>query len=109
MTEASAPKKSIFSATLAIILWLLSFGLGLEDIYAAKELTTFYMMRQGSTLTEASNSSLWIVYILGLAFLVFIIASTEYHVKHYGTPKSWRLFAWTFAVEILIYILYIIF
>ncbi len=103
-----APKKSIFSAILAIILWLLSFGLGLEDIYASKELGILFMMSRGNTLADATNYSLWIVYILGLACLVFIIASTEYHVKHYGTPKSWRLLAWTLAIQILIYIIYII-
>jgi hypothetical protein len=105
----STPKKSIFSAILAIILWLLSFGLGLEDIYAAKELVTLLVLSQAKDLAVATNAGLSSVYILGLAYLVFIIASTEFHVKHYGTPRSWRLFAWTFGVEILIYILYIIF
>jgi hypothetical protein len=130
--EESAPKKSILSVILTIILWLLSFGLGLEDIYASKELVSLFVYSRtkdlpvatnaGLTsvyflglacrtkdLPVATNAGLTSVYILGLAYLIFIIISTEYHSKHYGTPKSWRLFAWTFAVEIFIYLLYLIF
>lgn len=105
----STPKKSIFFAILAIILWLLSFGLGLEDIYAVKELVTLLFLSQSKNLAVATNAGLSSVYILGLAYLIFIIASTEFHVKRFNTPRSWRLFAWNFAVEILIYVLYIIF
>ena len=104
----SSPKKSVFSAIAAIVLWFLSFGLGLEDIYAIKELITLAFLSLSKDLAQATNAGLMTVYITGLAYLVFLIASTEYHSKHYSTPKSWRLFAWTFGVEIGIYILYII-
>ncbi|MFT3891515.1 MAG: hypothetical protein QM730_07780 [Anaerolineales bacterium] len=105
----STPKKSIPAGIVAIILWFLSFGLGLEDIYAVKELISLWFLHQSKSLAVATNAGLSSVYILGLLFLIFIIIATEFHAKHYGTPRSWRLFAWTFAVEILIYILYIIF
>ena len=105
----SAPKKSISAGIVAIILWFLSFGLGLEDIYAVKELVSLWFLHQSKSLAVATNAGLSSVYILGLLYLIFIIIATEYHSKHYGTPKSWRLFAWTFAIEIGIYILYIIF
>ena len=107
--KESAPKKSILSAILAIILWLLSFGLGLGDIYASRELVSLFVLSQTNHLAEATNAGLTSTWVLGLAYLVLIIITTEYHFKHYGTPKSWKLFAWTFAVEILIYIIYIIF
>jgi len=46
------------------------------------------------------------VYVLALICLVFLITSTEYHYKHFNTPKSWRLFGWTLGVEVVIYIVY---
>lgn len=105
----TTPKKSVISALAASILWILSFGLGLENIYAVKELVSLWVLSRTNDLSVSTNAGLLSVYILGFLCVVFIIASTEYHVKHYGTAKSWRLFAWTFAVEIGIYILYIIF
>ena len=108
MTEIS-PKKSIPSGIVAIILWFLSFGLGLEDIYAIKELISLLILSRTRDLPVATNAGLASVYIVGLLFLIFIIISTEFHAKNYGTPRSWRLFAWTFGIEILIYLIYIIF
>jgi hypothetical protein len=108
VTESS-PKKSVLSAIVAIILWFLSFGLGLEDIYAVKEMVSLFALAQSKSNAISTNAGLSSVYILGLLYLIFIIIATEFHSKHYGTPKSWRLFAWTFAVEIAIYLLYIIY
>lgn len=107
--NVSSPKKSTFSAIVAIILWFLSFGLGLEDIYAIKELTSLLVLSRSKDLNVATTAGLTSVFISGLIYLIFIIISTEFHGKNYGTPRSWRLFAWTFAVEIGIYILYILY
>jgi hypothetical protein len=62
----------------------------------------------GGSLRQASSFALGLIYILGLAFLIFIIASTEYHFKHGGKPESWRLFGWTLGVEAAVIILYYI-
>ena len=105
----STPKKSIPSTILAIILWFLTFGLGLEDIYAIKELTSLLVLSRTKDLNVATTAGLTSVFISGLIYLIFFILSTEFHGKNFGTPRSWRLFAWTFVVEIGIYILYILY
>jgi hypothetical protein len=104
-----SPKKSIPAGIVAIILWFLAFGLGLEDIYAIKELISLFILSRTGDIPVATNAGLASVYIVGLLFLIFIIISTEFHAKNYGTARSWRLFAWTFGIEILIYLIYRIF
>ena len=101
------PKARTFIlAILAIILWLVSFALGLEDIYALKEIAMIIVMVLGGTPRGALNFATASVYVLAVIYLIFLIASTEYHFKHFNTPKSWRLFGWTLGVEIVIYIVY---
>jgi hypothetical protein len=104
--KTKAPR--ITTILLAVILWLVSFGLGLETIYNLKEICLYVSVLLGSSVQEATTFALILAYILGLAYMIFIIASTEYHTKHVGKPESWRLFGWTLAVEISIYILHII-
>ncbi|NTU57150.1 MAG: hypothetical protein HGA79_12960 [Anaerolineales bacterium] len=91
---------------LALLLWLASFALGLEDIYAIRELSMLAMVALGNTPKEAINASLGVVYVVAVLFMVFVIGSTEYHFKHFNTPKSWRLFGWTLGVEVIIYLVY---
>ena len=97
MKEISRPQKA-WLGILAIILWLVCFALALEDIYMVTV-----------RVNEVLNTGQGIVYALALVYLIFIIATTEYHFKHFATPKSWRLFALTFGIETLIYIICIFF
>ena len=97
MAEVSRQKKTGLGI-LAILLWLVCFALALEDIYMVTV-----------RVNEVLNAGQVIVYALAFVYLIFIIATTEYHFKHFATPKSWRLFAWTFGIEILIYLICIFF
>jgi hypothetical protein len=82
--------------------------LGLQAIYAVRDIFSFILVSLGSSLAEVEHFAPWLVLILGLVFLVFIIASSEYHRKRVGQPASWRLFAWSIAVEASILIIYYI-
>lgn len=94
------------SPILAIVLWLLTFGLGLEAIYASKELFYLIFVQLGGEIETAQRLVLLLVFILGTVFLIFIIGSTEYHRKWTGQPKSWHLFGISLAVELSILTLY---
>ena len=107
MEEISQPRKAGLGI-LAILIWLVCFALALEDIYALKEIYFLIQVQNGVRVEQALNAAPMIVYALAFAYLIFIIASTEYHFKHFATPKSWRLFAWTFGIEALIYIIYLV-
>ena len=44
------------------------------------------------------SSYCWLL-LLGIGWLVLVIAGAEYHRKRVGRPGSWKLFALTLAAE----------
>lgn len=106
--EAQPKARQIASTLLTIVVWLVTFGLGLQSIYLIKEFFVLIYVQLGGGLEPAQRIAPALVFISALGFLVFIIASTEYHMKRAGTPESWRLFGWTLAVELSFLILYYI-
>jgi hypothetical protein len=104
--EAQPRTQQILSTALAIVLWLIAFGLGLNAIYVLLQIFYLVYGALGGSLTQAERFAPVLVFVLGLGFLIFIVATSEYHRKHAGTRQSWRLFAWTIAVEIGLIILY---
>lgn len=98
--------RQIASTVGTLLLWLIAFGLGLNAIYVLLQIFYLVYGALGGSLTRAERFAPVLVFMLGLAFLIFIVATSEYHRKHAGTRQSWRLFAWTIAVEISLIILY---
>jgi|SRR5215211_5416279 len=100
------PKQGFLPGLVAIVLWLVVFGLGLQAIYDTTQLLILLQVTLGGGLDQARLSATGWVFVLALLFLVYVIWSTEYHIKRVGTMQSWRLFGWTIAVELSIIILY---
>ena len=90
---------------LAIVLWLVSFVLGLQAIYSLMQVISLLRVALGGSLANIQASTPIVVFLLALIMLIFIIWSTEYHLKRVGKPESWRLFGWTIAVELSIVLL----
>jgi hypothetical protein len=105
MDEQSKSRKVAYTV-LAVFLWLVTLVLGLETIYVTRDLFSSIFVGLGGSLSTAEHFAPWLILILALIFLVFIITTTEYHLKRIGQPVSWRLFGWTIAVEVSILILY---
>ncbi len=103
------PGTQRFATTaLAVFLWLLTFAVGLESMYDLLQLIYLGYGALTGDVKAAEAFALFLVIILGIAFLGFIIVSTEYHRKHFGKPESWRLYARSLAVEVSIIVLYFI-
>lgn len=95
-------------AVLAMVLWLVTFVLGLQAIYDLTQLLILLQVALGGGLDDARLAAMTWIFVLALFFLIFLIASTEYHIKRFNTLPSWRLFGWTIAAEVSIIILYAI-
>jgi len=106
--DAQPKARQISSSLLAIVLWLVSFGLGLQGIYILTQIVALIYVSLGGSIDAAERSVLVLAFFLALGFLIFIVASTEYHLKRIGKPESWRLFSWTIAVELSLLVLYYI-
>jgi hypothetical protein len=59
----------------------------------------------GAELDNTQASIPVLIFFFALLLLIFLIWSTEYHLKRVGKPESWRLFGWTIAVELSIILL----
>ncbi|HEX5809603.1 MAG TPA: hypothetical protein VFY25_13135, partial [Anaerolineales bacterium] len=97
--------RQLVPSILAIVLWLVSFVLGLQAIYDLMQIISVIRVSLGTSLQDAQLAMPVLVFFLALLFLIFIIWSTEYHLKRVGKPESWRLFGWTIAVELSIILL----
>lgn len=100
------PKTSFASSALALILWIISAVLGLQSIYYLKELFYVIYVSLGGGIAQAELFVPGLVFVLALLYLIFIVGTTEYHIKRVGRPESWRLFGWTIAIEVGILIIY---
>ena len=104
MNAETKPGKML-PGLLAIVLWLLVFGLGLQAIYDLMQIISLVRVALGGSLAAVQASTPIMVFFLALVMLIYIIWSTEYHIKRVGTFESWRLFGWTLAVELSIILL----
>ncbi len=101
MTQAN----TLLNRVVTLLLWLASIALLIADIYFVREL---FFVIYARFSTDAAVALLWgniIVVVAAILAVGFIIASGEYHRKHHGKPRSWRLFAWTFGVGLAIPVL----
>lgn len=93
------------SGPLAIVLWLVTFGLGLQAIYDLMQIISLIRVSLGGNPSLVQASTPVLVFLLALLFMIYLIWSTEFHLKRVGKPESWRLFGWTIAVELSIVLL----
>ncbi len=100
--------QQIASSVIAVVLWLVTAILGLEAIYLIKEIFYLIYVSLGGSVARAELFAPVLIFFLALAYLVFIIGTTEYHRKRVDRPESWRLFGWTIATEVSLVILYYI-
>ena len=103
--DAQPKPRSLAPSLLAIVLWLVSFVLGLQAMYDLSQIIAVMRVALGSSLEEVRLATPVLVFFLALVLLIFIIWSTEYHLKRVGKPESWRLFGLTIAVELMIILL----
>ena len=106
--------RSVLIGSLAVLLWLLSVVVALYEIVPVRNaLLSLYawIATRGSAvpgqLASSYESAVFFGHIITiiLAFVVVGVAvgAGEYHAKHVGDRRSWRLFAWIFGIELLIF------
>lgn len=103
MADHSSKVKSTSILLLVAVLWLISAILGLIAVYYLRELTILIYALVGSRDYYIGVLTSQVVTIVGgLLWVIVIIGTGEYHLKHAGERKSWRIFAWTIGIELLI-------
>jgi hypothetical protein len=100
------------AGVLAALLWLATAALGLFEIWLVREMVLRVYARfesGGPAYGEAYWGGLavgnWLVLVLGVVWIALVIGGGEYHAKHFGQRRSWRLFSRTLAVQLAILVL----
>ena len=89
------------------LLWLLSAVLGFITIPQTIELALrVYLYFWGDYVVYGSSYRggliirQFFVIPLSMLYVAGIIGGAEYHFRHFNTPRSWRFFTTTFAIEV---------
>jgi hypothetical protein len=95
----------ILAKLLATFLYVATLAFGLLDVYFVREIVWAIYVRFSNEVKPAVLIGDLTIFIMAIVYMAFVIITGEYHFKHAGESKSWRLFSNTFAVEFFIPIL----
>lgn len=110
--EEGLQSKKVGLGLLAFILWAATSVLAFLEILTVRAMVVRIYGRiwgdyrfYGRANLMGSTLGIGVSFIMGILCLGMIIGTGEYHLKNYGRPKSWELFARTIAVELSILVL----
>lgn len=98
----TVPLRLILSRALALLLWLGTAIMGLQVIVVLRNFFIWVLLQVMSDLWSAIGMGNWAIVPLGIAWIALVVGGGEFHYSQVGQRSSWRLFAWTIAVELLI-------
>jgi hypothetical protein len=101
------------AAVAAFVLWLGTAALGMWQIVLVRDiiLSIYARLAGGEATTfgleywRAHTLSTWIVFILAFVWIALVIGGGEYHYRHVGRSRSWKLFGWTIGAQLGILVL----
>ena len=113
--QKSLQSNKMLSAVIAFVLWLASAAVGIWQIALIREML-FRLIARFSAVPQseyetfkqaqlASALGTWLIVLLTIVWIAAFIGSAEYHYRHVGQPRSWRLFAWIIGVQLSILLL----
>jgi hypothetical protein len=94
------PRREFLVWLVAFSLWLGTAIVGLQAIVTVLDLAIWFLYSGVSPNTAALGA--WILIPLSVTWIAVVVGGGEYHYEHIGKRESWRLFAMTVGVELLI-------
>lgn len=96
---------------LTAVLWVTTVGLGFLAFIAFQDIATTAIgyLLSGDPEVDVVQARGWVTttrnvstMIAGVLWLIMVIGGMEYHFRHVGQRRSWRIFAWTLGIELLL-------
>ena len=94
--------RTIAIRVFAVALWLSTIGLSIADIYFTREFFFALYARVSTEGRLAAAGGSVLAVLAAIAALGFVVASTEYHRKHFCKHESWDVLAWSLVVLLAI-------
>ena len=104
--RSTAPRRFMFSAGLAFLLWLGTAVVGLQVIIVIWDLFMWGFVQFGGSAQTAVGLSGLVLVLTSLIYIAIVVGGGEYHYKRIGQLGSWLLFGWTVAAELLLLVLH---
>jgi hypothetical protein len=111
LEEQSIPNKwqritNIATALLTLALWLGTCIYGLVLIYLKRQTTVRLYNAFALDPIAGDLIGSTVLFVMGIAWLGYVIGTGEYHMKHVREPRSWAILATGIGVELMLLILY---
>ena len=96
---------------LTAVLWVATVGLWFLAFIAFQDIATTAVgyILAGDPEVDVVQARGWVTttrnvstMIAGVLWLIMVIGGMEYHFRHVGQRRSWRIFAWTLGIELLL-------
>lgn len=110
--EQTIPQsKKIMLWLFTLVLWLATAGIGVLAFIAFQDIATTAVAfaLTGSTDIGTVEMRGWITttrnvsaMLGGLLWLAMVVGGVEYHFRHVGQRRSYRVFAWTLGIEVML-------
>jgi len=109
--EHKLQAKDVLIAGLALVLWLITVALGLWEVYVLRQLYYLIYARLagrfgGGDYESADAIGHCLLPVLAFGFIAFAIGTGEWHRLNLGRPRSWKVFAVTIAIQLMILLIY---
>jgi hypothetical protein len=110
MTEETKTQTRILHIIIASILWFITSWLAVQEIFLARSMVISIYFRvldryslPVNVLERLSAAATGNLAALGMAIvaIVIVIGGFDYHWNHVGEKRSYKIFAWTFAFELV--------
>jgi hypothetical protein len=99
---------NVLYSLITFILWLGTAIVGLLAAFFTRQTALRIYGFFSGNLKVASLIGSVLFALLMIIWLVYVIGSGEYHIKHVNQPRSWAIIAIGFGVELVLLILYFV-
>ena len=92
----------------AFILWVITVVLAFWHMVVIPEALIQLYGRLATNVPQmtaywnAVNLQNWVVFLLAVVFIAVALGGGEYHYRHHGQARSWRLLVWTISIQLLV-------
>lgn len=109
--------QSIGSLVVTAVLWLSSAIVAFWQVLLIRNIAVGLYLRYAVTNPNLTQQlidgqvglvGLIFVFVGAIVAIAIAIGGAEFHYKNAGNPKSWRLFAYVFAFQIAVFLLFVI-
>ena len=92
MEEEQSGPRQVSNGVLAVVLWLVTFGLGLECIYLLKEIFLLIYVALGGSIRDAERYALGLICILSIGALADVMQMSKSGVfAHFGSREELQI------------------